>query len=188
MAALPEPRGIHRRIAFEVTGDLRLRFMARVSRRGADDCWPWSGAMRNGYGAIKHHGNVLGTHVVAFVIEHGAIPEGMIVTHNCDNRICCNPAHLKAGTFSDNVQEMNARRRIPAPCGEAIRKAKLTDDSVRFVFSLRRKGVSRRKIANMLGCDESTIRSVVERKTWRHVEEPSESECEEILSRSGFIK
>jgi hypothetical protein len=178
-----EARGIHRRTTFEVTSSLRLRFEARVNRRGPQECWPWLGSMRNGYGAIKHEHGVLGTHVVAFVIANGAVPDGLIVTHSCDNRACCNPSHLKAGTFADNVVEMNERRRITAPRGEETHNAKLTDELVRLIWAFRASGMSRYKIASALGINEWTVKGVLGRKTWRHVTPPTSQESADMVAR-----
>jgi hypothetical protein len=41
----------------------------------------------------------------------GNIPKGMVVMHTCDNRICCNPHHLKLGTQQDNLKDMNVKQR-----------------------------------------------------------------------------
>src|SRR5688572_26440754 len=90
-----EPRGIRRRTKFKLSGSLVARFWRRVEKLSSEDCWPWLGALRQGYGAIKHDGQVLSAHVVSFVIHKGAVPRNRLVTHTCDNRICCNPAHLK---------------------------------------------------------------------------------------------
>jgi hypothetical protein len=165
-----EARGIHRRTTFEVTPSLRLRFEARVNRRGPQECWPWIGSQRNGYGAIKHGDKVLGTHVVAFVIANGPILEGRIVTHDCDNRTCCNPAHLTSGTPESNVAEMNQRRRAPLPCGENKGNAKLNAETVASIFTMHRSGMSRRKIAAAVGVHDSTVRGIIERRRWQHVE------------------
>lgn len=63
---MTEPKGIHRRITFNVTDDLRARFWRRVEKQD-QGCWLWLGAHRNGYGAIKHDGKVLSPHVVSYV-------------------------------------------------------------------------------------------------------------------------
>ena len=42
-------------------------------------------------------------------------PKGLQVQHLCDNRRCCNPAHLVAGTASENARHMIERRRNGKP-------------------------------------------------------------------------
>lgn len=72
-------------------------FWDRVDRRGPDDCWPWKkfvapevGAGKGGYGIYLRYL----AHRVAYTLGKGPIPPGRLVTHTCDCRICCNPAHL----------------------------------------------------------------------------------------------
>lgn len=70
-----EPKGLHRRIEFTVTDDLRARFWRRVQQQ-EHGCWLWLGAQRSAYGAIKHDGHVLGVHVVSYVIPSRSDPPG----------------------------------------------------------------------------------------------------------------
>lgn len=163
------PRGIHRRTAFRITTALRLRLLRKIERRGPDECWPWTGAVRNGYGAIKHNGKVLGTHCVAYVLANGSIPDGQIVRHSCDNRLCCNPAHLLAGDPRDNVLDMIERRQWGPQRGEECPNARLTEDKVREIRRLSRAGNGPRSLARRYGVNEATIRGVISGKTWKHV-------------------
>lgn len=83
------------------------------------DCWEWPGARNvNGYGtlATNGHGNGVSkrlAHRVAYELEHGAIPEGKLIMHRCDNPPCCNPAHLQVGTDADNNRDKAAKGRAP---------------------------------------------------------------------------
>lgn len=65
-------------------------------------------------------------HRVAYELTHGSIEagrgyHGTVIRHKCDNPICCNPAHLEAGTQKDNVRDMVDRGRFVnnSPSGEA---------------------------------------------------------------------
>lgn len=170
MATEVKKRGIHRRIQIEVTESLRLRLEAGIKKGEPDECWPWTGAPRNGYGAIKHQGKVLGAHVAAYVVAKGEIPEGLLVTHECDNRLCCNPAHLVAGTNSKNVKDMVARRGAHFCYGERAANAVLNEELVRRIKSLHVPGIfGSRRIANLLGLKPSTVKSVIDGDTWKHV-------------------
>lgn len=75
-----------------------------------EGCWLWTAAKNGGgYGAFFRKDGRFGTnmaHRIAFQLAYGAIPDGMIIMHTCDNRACVNPAHLVPGTHQDNVDDM----------------------------------------------------------------------------------
>lgn len=78
-----------------------------------DTCWLWIGAKRpNGYGAVRRNYKLLGAHRYSFELFKHPIPEGMVVCHKCDNRICVNPDHLWVGTQSDNMIDAYKKGRI----------------------------------------------------------------------------
>lgn len=80
------------------------RFWKSVDRRGAEECWPWLGSKdTSGYGTIMWGGRRVGTHVLAYELVVGAVPEGLVIDHLCRNRACCNPAHLEPVTHRENV-------------------------------------------------------------------------------------
>jgi len=93
---------------------LAERFWPKVSRRGVDECWPWTGAMRADRGTIRAGRAVEGmltSNRAAWLAAKGPIPEGMNVLHTCDNAVCCNPGHLYLGTHLDNEADKKARNR-----------------------------------------------------------------------------
>lgn len=89
------------------------RFMARIERRGGDECWPWTGKPDvYGYGRMKIRGKMAKAHQVALFVFRGEVRgPGQVTRHSCDNRICVNPSHLSFGTNMDNVVDREARGR-----------------------------------------------------------------------------
>ena len=71
-----------------------------------DSCWIWKGSKKPaGYGQLKRKGKVLYAHRVAWQQEIGPIPHKMIVDHQCRNRSCVNPGHLRLVTKYINSSE-----------------------------------------------------------------------------------
>lgn len=55
---------------------------------------------RDGYGRV---GRQL-AHVVAWEAELGPVPEGLELSHECMRRRCCNPAHLRPVSHTENIR------------------------------------------------------------------------------------
>lgn len=74
---------------------------------GPDSCWPWTKARnKEGYGGVKISGVFVYTHVLAFETHHRRrVKPGQLVRHSCNNPPCGNPAHLKEGTHTDNLND-----------------------------------------------------------------------------------
>lgn len=68
-----------------------------------EQCWPWRGKrFPKGYGKFNIGQTSIGAHVAAYCTVNGEIPSGLFVMHKCNNKACCNPAHLTLGTNSQN--------------------------------------------------------------------------------------
>jgi hypothetical protein len=84
------------------------RVLNKVIVNEVTDCWEFQGGKNNiGYGMIRDGHKMRTTHRVSYE-EHSntKIPIGLVVMHSCDNKKCCNPAHLSVGTHKDNSQDM----------------------------------------------------------------------------------
>ena len=75
-------------------------------------CWIWTGKTLNDYGQITHLKKQYAVHRFSYKISYGEIPQGKIVRHKCDNKLCFNPEHLELGTYQDNTLDLNERQEI----------------------------------------------------------------------------
>jgi hypothetical protein len=144
----------------------RDRFWSFVQRGEQNECWPWLGAKsKSGYGVLSAgpRGQVR-AHRFAYELTHGAIPDGLVVCHACDNRPCCNPAHLWIGTTQDNEDDKRAKGRNIR--GALSPRAKLTDE---IVLSIRSSNDSVTQLAVRYGVSCGTISAVRRGITWKHV-------------------
>lgn len=87
------------------------RFWEKVDKSGGEDsCWIWTGAIDTPrYGAFRYNGKKVNSHRMAWRLVNGEIPDGLLVCHKCDNRLCCNPSHMFLGTHLDNNRDMIAK-------------------------------------------------------------------------------
>jgi hypothetical protein len=143
-------------------------FWERVDKSG--DCWLWLGRVAGkGYGQItsKWFKTEI-AHRIAYELEVGPIPVGMLVCHHCDNRLCMRPSHLFVGTDRDNVADM-LRKGRSTRVGERNPAAKMTDAQVAEVKALYQSGLRIIDIARRLGYHPERVGSIVRGRTWRHV-------------------
>jgi hypothetical protein len=147
---------------------LEERLWSRVDRSG--DCWLWTGCRApTGYGRIGlTRGRVESTHRVAYELARGPIPPGAFVLHSCDNRLCCNPAHLRLGDVQDNADDMTSRVRQAR--GERHGSSKLNRDDVKLIRRAVAGGASVAAVAQLYGVGARTVYDIRLRKTWAWLE------------------
>jgi hypothetical protein len=148
------------------------RFWSYVDIKGFFDCWEWTGHLhKKGYGWFKLDGKWQSTHRISWKLSNGEIPKGMSILHKCDNRACCNQAHLFLGTQVDNMADMVAKGRS-AMCslpGSKDGMSKLTEEQVICIRVLFQAGITIAELARMYKISWTTIGEAVKRKTWKHI-------------------
>ena len=133
------------------------RFWFWVNKRGPNGCWEWSGArFWTGYGLVSINGKTVTAHRYAWQITKGPIPEGLLVLHKCNNKICVNPEHLYIGDYGDNMAD-----RINSGSSHRDEKrllCKLYDEEVQLVRKLLEiGGLTYEAIGRMFKVSQFTI-------------------------------
>lgn len=118
-----------------VYADAKERFLAKVDRRGDDECWPWlSRTLPGGYGIFYLKGEWLYAHRVAYEFFAGPIPEGLTIDHvranGCTRRDCVNwLTHLEPVTQKENNLRSDSRSARQARQTHCIRGHEFTDEN-----------------------------------------------------------
>lgn len=91
-------------------------FYAKV-RPLENGCLVWTGAIQpSGYGQVRLFGRAFRVHRVAYELQKGPIPAGLVLDHRCHNRACVNPDHLAPTTADENLRNVapaEVRHRVP---------------------------------------------------------------------------
>lgn len=153
----------------------RKRFWRQVDIRSETECWNWKGRqMLTGYGATGYQlpdgSRSDRAHRVAYAFARGPIPEGLSVCHRCDNRLCCNPAHLFLGTHAENMGDMAAKGRTG--------NRKLTNEEVRTVRRLRAEGLTLKQIAARFDIHFVTVGKITRGEYYREAGKEGARELE----------
>lgn len=107
----------------------RRRYLAKVHRRGPDDCWYWTGAISDtGHGKLRAGSRAAGAaeageppsrvvtaHVFGWHLTYGPVAvhprsDAPVIAHRCDEPSCNNPAHWRLDDTQGNTAEYMARR------------------------------------------------------------------------------
>ena len=144
------------------------RFWSKVDKRSNNECWNWTGclydknARSGGYGGIRLNHSNERSHRVALWITKGPPPlDKPCALHSCkQNRLCCNPEHLRWGTHQENMIDRKNDGTTYAPTGEEHQNAKLTMEQAR---EIRRKYVPYKYSAPKLAMEYGVCRMTIER-------------------------
>ena len=154
-----------------ILGLVMKRFWSKVDRQGPDECWMWTAGTRSSYGAFRVQSKMYRAHRVAWCLENDVdiqtLSPKTVIRHECDNRPCCNPAHLLSGSQQDNIQDMLNRER--SSYGEDHYATNLSEEMVREIRRLCEEGLlSQKEIACLAGIGQSAGSLIHCRKNWIH--------------------
>jgi len=99
----------------------------------------------------------------------GLKPE--VVLHLCDNRVCINPAHLKAGTVNDNNKDMDSKGRsryLGAPKGNKWNRS-FSTAQIRSIRNYRHMGWTNERIAKVFNVTAHAISEITSGKRYNDV-------------------
>lgn len=92
----------------------RIIYTGFVLDGNPSPCHEWTGPTSGtgrggGYGRMSLNGQTVATHIVAYTHYYGYVPSRRQVDHLCNNRLCCNPAHLELVTHARNQKRRASR-------------------------------------------------------------------------------
>lgn len=148
------------------------RFWAKVDKSGGPDaCWNWKASVNpDGYGNFMWK-NEQRAHRVAWILTNGPISDGLSVLHEptrCNNRTCCNPAHLYLGTQFQNVHDMIKIGTKACIAGENHANSLLNTESIIEI----RKSYNKVPVGYLVSqfkVTVGTIRDVAKGRSWQSV-------------------
>lgn len=127
-----------------------MRFWKFVEKTSS--CWIWKGATAQGYGVMGNgtHRGLVKAHRVSFEMHIGPIPKGLEIDHICRHRFCVNPAHLRAVTHVENMQ--NGSKSLQTMC---VNGHKLDKKNTAFLHAPGRASFRRCRKCHVINNDKS---------------------------------
>jgi len=90
-------------------------FFSKVVLIPFHSCWEWIGGLgEKGYGIFSiGKGSFIHAHRYSYSIHKNEPKRENVIMHSCDNRSCVNPLHLTEGTQKENINDAQAKGRLP---------------------------------------------------------------------------
>ena len=133
-----------------------------IDMHGGDSsvCWEWKGKVNakdeRPYFTVENKQRP--SYVYVLEQMSGEAQRNRMVLHSCDNRICCNAAHLSWGTHQQNMNDMKKRERHGAP-----------QTVVRAIRRLLKDGKTQAEVAKLYGLSREAISAIHTGRNKKHV-------------------
>lgn len=139
-------------------------FWPRVAK--SEGCWLWTGPPgSNGYGKVGKP--TISAHRASWRINIGPIPDGVLVLHRCDNRMCVRPDHLFLGTHAENSADMVAKGRQAR--GDTNGNRKLCEEDAKGILDYLADGIPGSVTARMFNVSQSTVSAIRKGRLWSYL-------------------
>lgn len=127
-------------------------------------CWLWQGTIsKKGYGTFHVNHKEIKAHRFSYEYFIGPLDTKLMICHNCHNRKCCNPEHLRQDSnysnMVDMVHEGNQRHQVLS-VEEVIEIKKELKHYYRGQI---------KDLAKIYKVNRSTIEHINKGRTWSHV-------------------
>ena len=149
----------------------------KVDKKSIDECWPWLGQVtEKGYGRVRFNGGRYYAHRVIFWLQNPGVIElsapkidrdtvGFLL-HQCDNPICCNPAHLFVGSQLENIRDRDRKNRHADFSGVKNPNSKFNMEQVRLIKKQKAEGQTAKALAYQYGVSYSCIKRLLRGVTY----------------------
>jgi hypothetical protein len=152
--------------------------------RAPNGCLLWNGTHNGAQKRAQYWRKgerYMASHVAYSLYHGGAVPQGMLVLHHCDDPRCIEPECLWLGSQLDNMRDCSEKGRI---CRGSARqntnpndpaKTRLDEDLVYFARLVYHKGLMRIcDIARWYKISHAACRDMLLGINWKHVPMPEE--------------
>jgi len=151
-----------------------------ITIRGEDDCWLWTGGLvgKDSRPYFSVDGKKLLAYRIVYELTRGVeLKSGTMIRHTCDNRVCCNPKHLEAGSHQENMEDMKERQRHGLP-----------HHTVRHIKKLILQGVPYSVIGERYGVSKSLVSEIANHRVYTHVSLQDERYNDPVYSEEALAK
>lgn len=141
------------------------------------DCWEWQGATQScgSTPMINYKQRVVS--VRRLLAEHmGHDVKGKVVTYDCGNELCVNPAHVQVTTRKKLSKRISVDLKFHT---NPVRMKKLSDAArargkltMELANQIREASGTQREIAARFGVSQATVSVIVRGITWREYSNP----------------